>query len=377
MNNGFPVIDADRHVMEPSDLWDRDLEREFKGRVRITGPFQSRRYIDGRSVSDSDQLPRDYTYNDEATSAALFTEDPLYRSVFADGVAHGFDPASNLRDMDREGVDVAVLFPTLGLYIIWDDEIEPGISAAICRAYNNWLAEYCSHNRARLKGVALIPLHDTRLAVEELRRAKNELGLSASSGARTGSREEPSAIPTTFRSTKLPRSWRCPFACTKGPGPLQPLRTTRRLPPAGTDAGRVDLLGGWVLERFPELKVAQLEAGCGWLPYWLERMDEHWKHYILGRERTTKELPSTYWKRQCVVSCEAGEELIGCFVEHVGDDYLIMATDYLHADAAEKFPEHTLGDLANNSKLSEATRRKILWDNPERLYGIQRLRSTG
>ena len=105
-----------------------------------------------------------------------------------------------------------------------------------------------------------------------------------------------------------------------------------------------------VLERFPELKVAQLEAGCGWIPYWLERMDEHWKHYTLGRERTTKELPSAYWKRQCVVSCEAGEELIGCFVEHVGDDYLIMATDYPHADAAEKFPEHTVGDLANNSK---------------------------
>jgi predicted TIM-barrel fold metal-dependent hydrolase len=102
----------------------------------------------------------------------------LYRFVFADAVAHGFDPASNLRDMDREGVDVAVLFPTLGLYIIWDDGIEPGISAAICRAYNNWLAEYCSHNRPRLNGVALIPLHDTGLAVEELRRAKNELGLS-------------------------------------------------------------------------------------------------------------------------------------------------------------------------------------------------------
>ena len=80
--------------------------------------------------------------------------------------------------MDREGVDVAVLFPTLGLYIIWDDGIEPGISAAICPAYNNWLAEYCSHNRPRLNGVALIPLHDTRLAVEELRRSQNELGLS-------------------------------------------------------------------------------------------------------------------------------------------------------------------------------------------------------
>jgi uncharacterized protein len=118
MNKGFHVIDADRHVMEPSNLWDRYLEPKFKGRVKITGPFQSRRYVDGRSVSDSDQLPRDRTYDRESMTAALFTEDPLYRSVFADGVANGFDPASNLRDMDREGVDVAVLFPTLGLYII-------------------------------------------------------------------------------------------------------------------------------------------------------------------------------------------------------------------------------------------------------------------
>jgi hypothetical protein len=56
MNNGFRVIDADRHVMEPSDLWDR--------------------------------------------------------SVFGDSVTRGFDPVSNLRDMSCEGVDVAVLFPT-------------------------------------------------------------------------------------------------------------------------------------------------------------------------------------------------------------------------------------------------------------------------
>jgi predicted TIM-barrel fold metal-dependent hydrolase len=325
MNNGFFVIDADRHIMEPSDLWDRYLEPEFKGRVRITGPFQSRRYVDGRSVSDSDQLPRDRTYNEEAMSAALFTEDPLYRSVFGDSVARGFDPASNMRDMDREGVDVAVLFPTLGLYIIWDDEIEAGISAAICRAYNNWLADYCSHDRARLKGVALIPLHDTRLAVEELRRAKNELGLSG----------------IFWRPNRL----------------------------KGRTFGHPDYFP--IYEVAPELKVAQLESGCGWLPYWLERMDEHWKHYTLGRERTTRELPSTYWKRQCVISCEAGEELVGCFVEHVGDDQLIMATDYPHADAAEKFPERTVGDLAKNTDLSEATRRKILWDNPARLYGIR------
>jgi predicted TIM-barrel fold metal-dependent hydrolase len=54
-----------------------------------------------------------------------------------------------------------------------------------------------------------------------------------------------------------------------------------------------------------------------------------------------------------------------------------MATDYPHADAAEKFPDHTVGDIATNANLPEATRRKILWDNPARLYGIQPLSSIG
>jgi predicted TIM-barrel fold metal-dependent hydrolase len=299
MNNGFAVIDADRHVMEPSDLWDRYLEPEFRGRVRISGPFQTRRYIDGRSVSDSDQLPRDRTYDDEAMKAALFTEDPLYRSVFSDGVAHGFDPASNLRDMDREGVDVAVLFPTLGLYIIWDDEIEPGISAAICRAYNNWLAEYCSHNRVRLKGVALIPLHDTRLAVEELRRAKNELGLSGIFWRPNRLKGRTFGHPDYFPIYEVASELEVPVCVHEGARTVMAQAGSDRYSPFGRHVAchpleqmlaALTFSADGVLERFPELKVAQLEAGCGWLPYWLERMDEHWKHYTLGRERAAEHL---------------------------------------------------------------------------------------
>jgi len=126
-----------------------------------------------------------------------------------------------------------------------------------------------------------------------------------------------------------------------------------------------------VLERFPRLKVAHLESGCGWVPFWLERMDEHWEHDSQGSARTTKEKPSVYFKRQCWVSCEAGEELVPCFVEHVGADYLTVATDYPHSDAVGKFPDLTVGALSANSKFSTEVRRKILWDNPVRLYGLE------
>jgi len=59
-----------------------------------------------------------------------------------------------------------------------------------------------------------------------------------------------------------------------------------------------------------------------------------------------------------------------CFVEHVGPDYLTVATDYPHSDAIDKFPELTIGALSANRKLTVETRRKILWDNPARLYSL-------
>jgi predicted TIM-barrel fold metal-dependent hydrolase len=71
-----------------------------------------------------------------------------------------------------------------------------------------------------------------------------------------------------------------------------------------------------------------------------------------------------------MVSCEAGEELVGCFVEHVGEDYLVMATDYPHPDAVDKFPDRTVGDLTTSPRCSAEAKRKILWDNPARLYGL-------
>src|SRR5215210_2959878 len=169
MKDGFAVIDADRHVIEPSDLFDRYLEPAYRGRVELGGPNQTRRLVDGVSVSDAAKLPQAAdAIEDRAQKQAIFAADHKYMAVFGETAAQGFSPAANIADMDREGVDVGVHFPTIGLYIMWRDGIEPALSAAICRAYNDWLAEYCSADPTRLKGVALIPLQDPKLAVAEL-----------------------------------------------------------------------------------------------------------------------------------------------------------------------------------------------------------------
>jgi predicted TIM-barrel fold metal-dependent hydrolase len=281
--------------------------------------------------------------------------------------------------MDKEGVDVGVLFPTVGLYIMWRDNLDPELSAAICRAYNTWMSDYCSASNKRLYGVALLPLQDPARAVEELKHAK-KLGLVGifwrpnKVCGRTMS--SPDYYPIYETAADLGMT-----VCVH-----EGARTV--LEQAGSDRysefGRhvachpleqmlacLNLCADGVLERFPKLKVAHLESGCGWVPFWLERMDEHWEHAGHGQAKTTKEKPSFYFKRQCWASAEAGEELAPVFVEHVGEDYLLVATDYPHSDCIGKFPDRTVGDLTKNDHLSQEARRKILWDNPKRFYGLE------
>jgi uncharacterized protein len=379
VRDGFLVVDADRHVMEPSDLWDRYLPAAFKGRVRITGPTQGGRYVDGTQVSDAFRLRADADNPEDDGGKHMFTGSDRYDTTFAEAIAADFDPASNIRDMDREGVDVAVLFPTLGLYIMWRDDIEPALSAAICRAYNTWLAEYCQYAPQRLYGAMLIPLQDPELAVEELKYGREQLG-------HVGIFWRPNVM---CGRTLLSRDYDPVYETAADLGVTVCVHEGARtvLPQAGSDRysafGRhiachpmeqmlacLNLSADGVLERFPTLKVAHLETGSGWVPFWLERMDEHWEHFSQGASAVTKEKPSYYFKRQCMVSCEAGEELVDAFVEHVGDDYLILATDYPHPDCIGKFPDRTVGDLTSNPDLSAESKRKILWDNPARLYGL-------
>ncbi len=174
MKDGFKVIDADRHVLEPTDLFAKFLPEKFRSRVEIKGPNQSFRLVDGEKISDADKL-RNATQQEDY--GFTFGASKRWRETFADALAAKFDPASNVRDMDKEGVDFGVLFPTVGLYIMWRDNLDPELSAAICRAYNTWLSDYCSYDRKRLNGVALIPLQDPKRAVEELKYAKEKLGL--------------------------------------------------------------------------------------------------------------------------------------------------------------------------------------------------------
>jgi predicted TIM-barrel fold metal-dependent hydrolase len=128
------------------------------------------------------------------------------------------------------------------------------------------------------------------------------------------------------------------------------------------------LIEGGVLERHPALRVAFLESGCGWLPYWLYRLDEiEYAHYAGEVLETVKRRPSEYFKRQCFVVIEPDEPYLPAFVEHIGADNLLFGTDFPHGDHGDEMVDQALG-LAGS--MPREVVRRILWDNPVRFYGL-------
>ena len=122
-----------------------------------------------------------------------------------------------------------------------------------------------------------------------------------------------------------------------------------------------------MLERFPRLRFVFLEAGCGWVPYWFNRLDEHYE--VLGVQLPgLKQEPSKILERgQLYFSCEPDESELAHVVDVIGDDWIVFASDYSHFDS--RFPG-AADPIASHAKLSGTARRKILRDNARRLYAL-------
>jgi len=127
-----------------------------------------------------------------------------------------------------------------------------------------------------------------------------------------------------------------------------------------------------VLDRFPKLRLGILESNVGWANFWLPRMDDHshGRRLILGAGLPMK--PSEYALRQCVMSADPDEPGLDTVIDFIGDDNLVWNTDYPHPDAPD--PNQVLPWFAAQP-ISEASKRKILWDNAVRLYGSRLLES--
>lgn len=366
--DGKRLMDSDMHIIEPPDLWERYIDPAFKNRAPKGWPGH-----ENPSVLEVDGT----VYPKSARQPAAHYQS-MYHKVsgrYTHAIARGYDAVSQLVGMDTEGIDVAVLFPTRGLYALAKNDLDPNLAAAISRAYNDWLADFCSENPQRLIGAAMVPPHHIDAAVAETRRMVEEHGFKAifmrPNPVAGRNWSDPYYDPLWAEAQRLNiavgfhEGGEVDLPQVGSHFPNTMMRHTCTHPMAMMLA-TVDMIGGAVLERFPSLRVAFLEGNCSWAPFLLWRLDEHWewRHQWEGKALTMK--PSDYFKRQCFLSIECDEEPARLAVEALGEDFFVFSTDYPHADS--KYPESA--DRFLKLPLSESSQRRIMWDNCARLYAI-------
>jgi predicted TIM-barrel fold metal-dependent hydrolase len=390
--DGYLILDSDLHMMEPGDLWARYLDAPYKQnppsffggqREQLKESKDDKANTDsimGMTVQGLAIPAHNMEQGATVSSRELRRRSRARHPHFNIARANAYDAPSTLTAMDIEGIDVAVMYGTRGRQILCHDDLKPDYAAALARAYNNWAADYCKTDPTRLKFAAQVAMHDVGLAVAEAKRSVTELGAVAIVGTPNpvnGQHLHDDAVEPLWHA-------------------LEALNVPIGFHPTGNtalkdDAGRryvghanfhpiahairnpVELMGaiaslttGGVLERHPKLRAAFLEGTAGWLPWWLWRLDDQWDKFGPGCERQLSMPPSEYFKRQCYIALDVDEEPAVHAVNDMGAEYFVVSSDYPHSDGA--FPEAMEQFLG--LPLDNGQRRKILWDNCARLYGI-------
>ena len=377
MKNGYRIMDSDLHVMETGDLYERFLDERYRDRMpKHLGYGRS----DVLAWQVGDQIIPPWVNSDAAVGPNLFLHSRS-TDIYAEARERGYPPETHLAAMDVEGIDVAILYRSLTHTVAYLESNEPDYAIALCRAFSDWLAEYCRADPDRLKGAAILTIHDPELAAAEARRTVEQHGFVAAvlmpmpiNGRNLNAPEcdvlwaelERLNIPIGFHPTSTGISRDYVSNRFVGHPNFRTLNHAASFPLELMLAMGTMIVGG-VCQKYPRLRVAFLEGTCGWLPWWLHRLDDQWEKYGGGEAIKLDALPSEIFRRQCYVSTDVDEELLRVVVDEVGDDNIVVSTDYPHSDGA--YP-HAIDEFLALPGVSGESKRKILWDNCARLYNL-------
>ncbi len=301
--DGFRILDSDMHVMEPPDLWERYIDARYKARAPYG--LTSHNVRDLRMVyPDGREWARQTNRRNRSDRGQNFNRN---QAVYRSDAARGWTADVQLAAMDVEGVDIAVLYPTRGLRALVVDDMEAGFAAAMARAYNNWLYEFCRKNPTRLIGAGMISPYNMADAVDEARRCARDLGFRA-----VFLRANP-LVEHQWHDDYYEPLWQAleeldlpiGFHESTGTGKrhigerLEPNLMLRRVyaQPFEQMIALGSFCAGGVLARHQRLRVAFLEANCSWLPWLLWRLDEGWEREGDVWAPALKEPPSAYFQR--------------------------------------------------------------------------------
>lgn len=348
MRDGRRILDADAHVIEPGNAFGMEQQ---PGLVDIM------------------DLPPTTPFQPAGDTAKL-----------ADFFDAGCSAEAYLRCMDTEGIDAVVLYPSMGLYVPYLPELDATASAAACSAYNDWMAAYTATDPSRLAGVGIAPLADVKLAVQEARHAA-ELDLPGVMVRPNHVYGRSLGAPDYDPLYDVLEETGLVLAVHEGLGV--------RAPTIGRDvsetfavrhamshpmeqmAAMASLMLEGALERHPGMRVAFLESGTGWLPYWLARLDGHAEWMRESETAGLSLTPSEYFARQCMISTDPDDPLAAWAVSQVGADHVVWASDFPHPDAL--YPDAVRAFLKESDEhgLGGPDLDAVLWDTPLRFYRLE------
>ena len=377
--DGFKVLDAEPHFLEPHDLWERNLPEPFRSRTKVTSVLPGR-IGEGGLRSEVAGLARP-----ETPGRSLVRERALRRIPQVPHMAKVTErpePEVYLEGFDIEGIDVGVLMPTHCMGMVRFDGLDPEHALALCRVFNDYAHDFVASDPRRFKFWAWVPPQDAALAAGEARRCVMELG--AAGVAMTGGAVDGRLMSDDFFEPLWDAmdELRVPFGL-HGPPPTLSLRDSIAHRYRGHRGAQIvaqvlgnpfhaqtelaELILGGVLERHPDLKVLLMEVSCSWLPWLLWRMDDKWEMSRPDLEIQLSMPPSDYFRRQCYAEVEPDEHIAKYVIDHIGADNLLFSTDYPHSDSL--FPKAVDTFLAMPG-ISPEDKRRILWDNGARLFGL-------
>jgi predicted TIM-barrel fold metal-dependent hydrolase len=364
------ILSSDSHVFEPPDLWTTRIDAAFRDRAprmqRLNGVDQL--VVEGHQVIAGIGLI--------SNAGARFEAPETISSEgrFEDVHQGGYDPDQHLQDMQLDGVAGEVLYPSQGLFYF--KVADTPLMSAIFRAYNNWLAEFCSTDPARLKGIAMINLDDVQDGIKELERTA-KMGFAGAMITeypfedRRYDQPEYEPFWAAAQALDMPLSL---HTATRRQGKIRGAGE-RTLRDASSRATKVfypatsmcDMIFSGVFERYPNLKLAIVEFELAWVPHLLSTMDYTY------RERHEEALyrfkdgmrPSDFFHRNVFLSFQ--EDDIGIRLRDViGVDNMMWGSDYPHSESTFPQSRKILEQIL--AGVPEDEQAKIVGGNTARLY---------
>ena len=376
----YPVFSADGHIDLPCmpaeifvenaaaklrDRMPRVVEKEDGQRHWVNAAGKSMGLYGGMGSAGRPYEPGVINRADRMAATGLYEDQ-------ARGVMRTTDPVLRIQEQERDGVAGEVIYGILGAARrVADAEV----GAAMGRIYNDFAAEFRKAAPDRFAMIGCLPAASAEEAAAELRRCA-DLGLRGGELPMVKEnlpfwKDEWEPLWAASEETGLPIQLHTVGSAAGAPPFTNPLDYHRFLATVLTDfqmamaTHLAAIIFGGALERHPGMRVVLGEAGVGWIPYALERMDYEWEDQFQHLELKMK--PSEYWRRQMFVTFQQDETGIAN-IDRVGAETLLWGSDFPHPDGV--WPDSQAINAKQMAPLTPDQRRMVLHDNAVRLYGF-------